>query len=151
MGCNIWAARSQRTTPNGNATFLYVPAGEFRAELVEPGFVYTAQEVELGVAGSALVRLREPKGRLAKVQVLDQDGYPAPYVRVSLKPEYGPEVVAIDKHEVQQGVLYTDRRGILRVEHLPHLRVTVEARRGSSWGKGSLEKDQASVTLHLTR
>ena len=143
--------RSQRTTMNGGATFVNVPGGTFTLELIEPGYVYTAKEVEIGEGGSAQVALREPSGRKARIAVFDQDGYPASYVRVSLKPAHGPEVVAIDKHEVQQGVLYTDRKGILRVDYLPHLRVAVEARRGSSWAKGSLEKGQASVTLHLTR
>ena len=143
--------RSQRTTVNGVATFLDVPGGTFMLELIEPGYVYTAIEVEIGEGGSAQVVLRERRGRRARIEVFDQDGFAAAFVRVTLKPQDGPAFVAVGRHEVQKGVLYTDRSGRLHVEHLPHLRVKVEARRGGSWADGSLERDQASLTLHLKR
>ena len=95
--------------------------------------------------------LREPRGRTARIEVFDQDGYPAAYVRVRLKPERGPDVVVLDKHEVQQGVLYTNRSGVLLVEHVPHLIVAVVARRGGSKAVGFLGKYQESITLHLRR
>ena len=62
-----------------------------------------------------------------------------------------PDVVALDRHGVQQGVLYTNRSGVLLVEHVPHLSGMVEARRGSSRALGFLGKHQESITLHLRR
>ncbi len=143
--------RLQRTTMNGGATFLNVPGGKFTLELIEPGYVYTATRVQIGEGGSAQVALREPKGRTARIEVFDQDGYPAAYMRVRLKPEWGPDVVALDRRGVQQGVLYTNRSGVLLVEHVPRLTVAVKARRGSSSALGFLGKDQESITLHLRR
>ncbi|MCZ6571536.1 MAG: hypothetical protein O7C98_00005, partial [Planctomycetota bacterium] len=143
--------RSQRTNMNGSATFLNVPEGTYRAELIEPGYVYTRKGFELGLDASAQVALFEPKGRRASIQVFDQDGFPAAFVRIRFLPEDGPAHVSVDRHEVQHSPLYTDRRGRLRVEHLPRSRVKVEARRGSSWADGELGKDESILTLHLTR
>ena len=143
--------RLQRTTMNGGATFLNVPGGKFTLELIEPGYVYTATRVEIGEGGSAQVALREPKGRTVRIEVFDQDGYPAAYVRVRLKPEWGPGVVALDRHGVQQAVLYTNRSGVLLVEHVPHLNCSVEARRGSSRAVRFLGRHHESITFHLTR
>jgi hypothetical protein len=137
---------SRRTDARGLATFVILPPGTATITVREPGFVSGPPvSVELLEAAVTRVEIREAVGGSIYVQVLDEEGLPVPFARITVKqPDGQPYTLLEDGRQILTH--YTDRNGLATLPGLPPGPVTVTATFGT---RKASAKAEAGATLEL--
>jgi hypothetical protein len=124
-------------------------AGRQVARLAEPGLVPGAAEVTLAEGQHAAVTVREPVGGQLEVTVVDREGLPAPFARVTIEQPSGAAWADLDADGVQRLDPYVDHLGRRSYLHVEAGDVRVKAAWASRKGERAATVGDGATT-HVT-
>lgn len=139
--------REIRADAGGRVVFDRLAQGGYTLTLDEAGLTWTRQVCQVGATDVTSSELIEGPGRSVTLTVSDADGVPLPGATVRLG-RLGREgdVQLLDGDEQPLHFL-SGPDGAVRLEHVPEMRLFVEARYGSWQGRAELQQDRAEVTI----
>jgi hypothetical protein len=135
-----------RTDERGVLVLRDLPPGPARVTVLEPGLLPTSVETTLADGRTVGLRLVEPVGMPAEIEVVDHLGRPVPCAAIEARAA-GRPYVFLDG-DVQHLGHRTDTRGRTTLLTAPGFPLSVTARYGSRKATGTVEAGHR-LRIHL--